>query len=167
MAEGVVIAEWTGFRLASVMARKGVGAEAVGEALGLAAPTGPAIAGDRRLSLIGVGPGAWLALGEPGPDLLEETLRSRLGALASLSEQSGAYRFWRLSGPGARVMLQRGAAIDLDARAFGPGSACVTVISHIGVLVWQEDDAPTYIVGCFRSLGGSFSHWLAITAAAL
>jgi methylglutamate dehydrogenase subunit D len=41
------------------------------------------------------------------------------------------------------------------------------VIAHIGVILWQLDDAPTFEVATFRSYAFSFRRWLDATAAAL
>jgi sarcosine oxidase subunit gamma len=81
--------------------------------------------------------------------------------LASVSEQSAGYAVLRLRGPGAAELLQKGAFIDLDPRVFAVGDAAVTVIAHIGVVLWKVDDAPTFDVAVFRSLLGSFQDWIA------
>lgn len=163
MIEPVTVSERSGFDLASVMARRGVTAGMLGEALGFPIAEGPCVSAGGGLSMIGTGPGSWLALSEgPLPDL-----EGRLGALASLSEQAGAYAIFCLSGAGARTILQRGAAIDLHPLAFVPGSVATTVIAHMGVILWQVDDAPSYDVAIFRSYAGSFRHWLKVASAAL
>lgn len=157
-----------GFGLATIMARKGVSAETVGAALGVAAPDRPAWSrGADGLMLIGTGAGAWLAHRDAAPPFWAEDLRARLAGLASVSDQSDGYAITRLSGEGARTVLQRGAAIDFHPQAFAPGSAATTVIAHIGVIVWQLDGAPSYDVATFRSYADSFRHWLDQTAAAL
>lgn len=163
----LVIETREGFGLAAIMASRGIGAERIGTALGCMAPTGPRRTGDATLSLIGTGPGTWLAHTDTASPFWADELRDRLTGLASVSDQSSAYVVLRLSGPGARIVLQRGMPIDLHPDAFGPGSVASSVISHVGVIVWQLDDAPTYEVATFRSVSGSFRHWLDITAAAL
>ena len=50
---------------------------------------------------------------------------------------------------------------------FGPGSAAVTTISHIGVTIWQIDDTPTFEIALFRSFADRFWHWMKATSAAL
>lgn len=164
----LTIEQRSGFTLATVMARKGVSAAAIDAALGVDAPLRPSWnRGDDGLMLIGTGAGSWLAhVDEPEP-CWAERLSDRLAGLASVSDQSEGYTITRLSGRGARTMLQRGAPIDFHPSAFGPGSAVTTVISHIGVIVWQVDDQPTYDVATFRSYSDSFRHWLDQTAAAL
>jgi heterotetrameric sarcosine oxidase gamma subunit len=156
-----------GFGLVAIMARKGVKANQIGDALGAVVPTSPArIAGGEGISLIGTGAGTWLAYRDGPPPFWEEELRERLEGLASVSDQSSAYAIVRISGLRARTILQRGAPIDLDPIVFRTGAAATTVISHIGAIIWQVDEQPTYEVATFRSYADSFRHWLDQTAAA-
>jgi methylamine---glutamate N-methyltransferase subunit B len=64
-----------------------------------------------------------------------------------------------------RQWLERKLRIDLDPRAFPLGSAATSVISLMGVLLWQMDDTRTYDITVFRSLSPSFWRWLASSAA--
>lgn len=160
MADPVVVEQRSGFALATVMARKGVAAVAIGAALGVELRDGPCCSMGAGLVLLGTGPGSWLAYADTAPADWAAGLRERLGPLASVSDQSGGYAIFRLSGPGARTVLQRGAAIDFHPAAFAAGAVATTVIAHIGVVIRQVDDAPTYDVALFRSFAGSFRHWL-------
>lgn len=163
MAEHPTVEQRTGFGLATVMARKGVDATAIGAALGIVLVDGPSCSAGGELTLLGSGPGSWLAYVDAPPADWEAGLRARLGPLASVSDQSGGYVMFRLAGAGARTILQRGAAIDFDPAAFAPGSVAITVIAHIGVIIRQVDAAPTYDVALFRSFADSFKHWLETT----
>ncbi|WP_315832573.1 sarcosine oxidase subunit gamma [Bradyrhizobium prioriisuperbiae] len=166
-ANSVVITEQSGLGLAAVMSRKGVRPAAIGAALGLAPSEGPGRVGDARLALIGTGPGTWLALTEaPDPDWSLQ-LAHKLTGLASVSDQSGGYMVFRIGGNGARALLQHGAFIDFHPDVFRQGSAATTVIAHIGVILWQRDDTPTFDVATFRSYAHSFRRWVETTAAAL
>ncbi|CAN7448666.1 hypothetical protein LJR225_002998 [Phenylobacterium sp. LjRoot225] len=167
MAERLTIQERKGFGLATVMARKGVSAAMIAEALGVPAVDGPTLSRAGGLTLLGTGPGAWLCLREDRPEDHAARLREALGPLASVSDQSGGYQILRLSGPAARTLLQRGAAIDLHPSAFAPGAVATTVIAHIGVILWQLDETPTYEVALFRSYAASFGHWLEAAVGAL
>ena len=167
MAERLTIEERTGFGLATVMARRGVTPARVGEALGVPAVDGPRWTRAGGLTLLGTGPGCWLVLSEDGAADHAVRLRETLGPLASVSDQSGGYQILRLSGPDARTILQRGAAIDLHPSAFAAGAVATTVIAHIGVILWQLDETPTYEVALFRSYAASFGHWLEATVRAL
>jgi sarcosine oxidase subunit gamma len=167
VAEAVDITALSGFGLATVMARKGVDRAALGKVLGVDLPDRPGWASNGDLKLIGTGPGMWLALAEDAASDHAARVQTMVGPLASVSDQSSSYVIHRLSGPGARTMLQRGAAIDFHPSAFAPGSAATTVIAHIGVILWQVDDTPTYDIACFRSYADSFRHWICQCAAAL
>ena len=143
MADLVQMIERTGLSLATVMARKEADYGAIIAALG-----------DGELHA--TGPGTWLAVSDASLDELPDRLRGQ----ASVSDQSGGYIVYRFAGPGARRLLQRGAFIDLDPEAFGPGAVAVTAIAHMGVILWQVDAAPTYDVAIFRSHAESFRHWV-------
>lgn len=167
VAEQLTIAPRQGLGLATVMARKGVGPAAIGAVLGRAMPVRPGWSAGADADIIGIGPRSWLALAEnPSPDW-GALLRARLADLASVCDQSGGYVIYRLGGPAARTLLQRGAYIDLDPSRFGPGSAATTSIAHIGVNLWQVDEAPLYDIAVFRSFAHSFEAWLNASAAAL
>lgn len=167
MSEQLRIEARSQLGIASVTARKGVDPARIGAVLGATPPTAPAATSGERPSLLGVGPGAWLAVEEDAQPDFADQLQQDLAGLASVSDQSSAYAVLRLSGPGARTVLQRGASIDFHRDVFQAGSVAVTVIAHIGVVIWQVDDAPTYDVFVFRSFAESFRHWLDETAAAL
>ena len=161
MAEPLRVAERQDLTLATIMTRRGIDPAAIGDALGIGTAGGPAWSSGGGMELIGTGPGHWLAIGGTA-DLAE-----RLSGIASVSDQSGAYVVLRFSGSGARTLLQRGVAIDLDPSVFAPGSAATTLIAHIGVILWQVDAAPTFDVAIFRSYATSFRQWLSLTSASL
>lgn len=167
MAETVHIRERTGLCIAGVMARKHTSPGAIGGALGVDLSGSHGVVGGAGFDLMGVGPGAWLAVAEPSAAPFVRSLEQRLGALASVSDLSGSYVVLRLSGSAARTILQRGASIDLHPSTFRPGSAAVTVIAHMGVIIRQVDEAPTYDVAMFRSYLHSFRAWLDAAMAAI
>jgi sarcosine oxidase subunit gamma len=136
----------------------------LGEILGLELPIELGCTRTAGLTLVAIGPGAWLAArDERAPEWAPE-LQEACRGVASVSDQTGGLAAWRLSGPGARTLLQRGAFIDLDPESFGPGSAAVTSIAHIGVTLWQTDDSLTFQLAVARSYSHSFMDWLRTTA---
>lgn len=153
--------------IANVMAGRKGSLETMAERLGCVLPVGPqaCFAGD--LTVVGVGPGAWLVLRENTLPDFADNLQETLAGFAAVSDQSSAYVVHRISGPTARGLLRRGAAIDVHPDAFHPGSAATTVIAHIGVILWQVDEQPTYDLAVFRSYSGSFRHWIEQASAAL
>lgn len=167
MADQLLVEELHDLGIATVMARKGVTSAAIGAILGVKPPSGPGATYANDLTVIGTGPESWLVVkANAAPDFATQ-LDKALTGMASVSVQSGGYVVTRLAGPQARTVLQRGAAIDFHPDSFRSGSAVTTVIAHIGVIVWQIDDQPSYHVATFRSYADSFRHWLDTTTAAL
>ena len=167
MADRLTIIPRERLGVASVMARKGVAAEAIGVALGVAMRRGPhaTFAGPR--TVLGIGPGAWLVLADDSDPDFADRLAETLAGLASVSDQSGAWVVQRLSGPGARTLLQRGIAIDLHPDVFHTGSVATTAIAHIGVILWQIEDSQSYDIATSRSYAKSFDQILVTAVAAL
>jgi sarcosine oxidase subunit gamma len=166
---GVLISERVGLGLATVAARKGQAPAlkaAVAEAYGVALPESSAVAQGPAVSFIGQGPGQWLAVSETlANEALARDLAQHIAGLASISDQSGGRTVLRVSGKRAREVLAKGLPIDLDPRAFPLGSAATSVISLMGVQLWQLDDTRSYDIAIFRSLSQSFWRWLTASAA--
>ncbi len=121
------------------------------------------------MTVVWAGPSQWLvyALDENGRDL-ELELRAKLGATASVADQSDARTFVRVAGPASRATLAKLLPIDVHASAFPAGSAAITHAAHIGVLVWRSDKPRSpdcFMVACPRSYAGSFWHTLLESAA--
>lgn len=157
-----------GLQLATVIARAGDRAEFarhVAEICGLSLPDGPTRATAGRTAALGVGPRSWLFLEDGGAPGFAHRLSESLGRAAAVSDQSDAYAVLRVAGPAARAVLGKGLAVDLHPRAFDTTRVAVTICSHVGVTIWQVDDAPTFEVALFRSYAGSFAHWLSESAA--
>lgn len=158
MAEGMVhVREVQPVGMATVIARKGREGD-LAAALGAAA--GPGFAVRDGLELIGTGPGVWLAIGETAG------LAERLAGVASVADQSGGYALLELSGAGARELLQRGAFIDLHPGVFAAGASAVTMIAHMGAILWCIEDE-RFGVAVFRSFAGSFRAWMEHVAAGM
>lgn len=175
---GLAVAERTDLGLATVIVRKGqfaALAAAVSASFGVTLRNEPVVSGDGRLAFIGVAPGSWLAVSPGGGWRFARDLAATLEGLASVSDQSSGYGVLRLSGPKVRAVLAKGAPLDLHPATFPPGKAAVTDISHVGGIVWRVDGTPLadsaelaggcFDVAVFRSLAGSFFHWLEESAA--
>jgi len=166
---GVIISELTGLGLATVACRKGQAPAlntTVQKSYGVELPASSRVAQGPKVTFIGYGPGQWLAVSESlANEALAGDLAARLKGLASISDQSGGRTIFRISGPRARDALAKGLPIDLDPRAFPPGSAATSAISHIGVQLWQTDDTRGYDLAIFRSLTESLWRWLTASAA--
>lgn len=167
-AAGIVVHE-RDLQLATVIALKG-GRAAIAQALqdrfGLALPDGPMRVANGPLAVLGTGPRTWLVQRDGGAPLAAE-LAGLLGT-AAVTDQSDGYAVLRLSGPRLRALLEKGISVDLHERAFPPGSVAATSCAHIGITLWRLDDRggePVFEVALFRSLAGSFWHFLASSAA--
>lgn len=165
MGGGVTVAERTGLRLATVTARPGGDfAARFRTAFGADPAPRPKRVASGPVALLGIGPRTWLATSEEAGSDLASRLREMFGGSAAVADQSDGYAVLRVSGPKARAVFAKGLSVDLHPRAFGPGDVAATTCSHIGVTVWQVDEAPTYDLALFRSYAASFSDWLAASA---
>lgn len=80
--------------------------------------------------------------------------------LAAVEDQSHGRTTIAIAGPAARAVLARGCRLDLHPRAFHPGHAATTQVAHIGCMLHQTDEAPTFDLIVFSTLAEPFFHWL-------
>lgn len=73
-------------------------------------------------------------------------LAAALGPAALVSDQSGGWAAWRLSGAGARAALARAVPIDLRPAAFAPGQVARTEIAHVAGAIVAEPEGVTLMV---------------------
>ncbi|GGJ18946.1 sarcosine oxidase subunit gamma [Neoroseomonas lacus] len=144
-----------------VMVRRGreeAFAAAMEASFGMAPPApGHTLAGG-AVTAIWIQPGGFMLTGA-GPGLAERAALAFVG-LAAVEDQSHGRTTITVSGPAARAVLARGCRLDLHTRAFGPGRAAMTQIAHIGCLLHQVDDAPSFELTVFSTLAEPFFHWL-------
>lgn len=168
-APGVTLRERTGLGIAAVMARKGQGEAlrmAVASAYRTTLPDTARYLAGQTVGFAGTGPGQWLVVSASlGGGALAVDLAAKLAGLASVSDQGDGRAVIRIAGPRARDVLAKGLPIDLHPSVFAPGSAATSVISLMGVTLWQVDETPAYDLVVFRSLAGSFWSWLTHSAA--
>ena len=153
------LAELTGFGLATVLPGRASAPHAIGAALGFPLEPGPHVSTGGDLALIGIGPRQWLAFAAQAGDDWAEALDVRLGDAADVIDQSGGYRLYALSGPGAREKLQQGLSIDLDPAVLPANAVLVSQIAHIGVIIWPHGEG--WIVAVPRSFAHDLHDWLA------
>lgn len=163
---GVLVRGRPGLVVFGVAARRGMLGELrrrLSAHLRLSLPAGPTTASARNVTLVGVGPGFWLAVAEKGA-LGYRTLRAVLGDAASITEQTDGYAVLRLRGPRIRDALAKGIGVDLDDKAFPPRSAAAVPVAHINCILWRlpsgRPPAPVYEIAVPRSYAGSFAEWL-------
>jgi sarcosine oxidase gamma subunit len=127
------------YPIVSVLARKGQ-AQALMDVAGVL--NAPRRSGASGVTALGIGPGRWLFLNQSMDQL------APLSGMASLSDHYDS---------------AKGVPVDLHPSVFTDDVA-VTIIAHIGAIVWQS--APDHFsIAIFRSYAGSFWHWLSASAA--
>jgi sarcosine oxidase subunit gamma len=118
------------------------------------------------LMAVWVQPRNWLLL-RPwiGGGALPSELRAACGENGSAVDQTGGKAVLRVSGRHARTVLEKGCRVDLHPRVFATGSAAVTPIAHLNVVLAQADDAPSYDLVLPSTFAESFLEWLEMSAA--
>lgn len=134
---------------------------AIRERYGVDLPDTPQRVEGKDIAFIWAGRDQWIAIAERGQKRdIEVELKPLLDGLSSVVDQSDARAVMRISGSRARDVLAKGVPIDLHPRAFKANGVAITHASHIGIILWQIDDAPTYEIAMFRGFADSFAHWL-------
>lgn len=114
--------------------------EAARLGLGLELPAVGASRSTRRLLALGLGPGIWSALSQPGePGTFHCMIATALAGTAAVVETGHGLVVLRLGGPRVRGVLAKGCRLDLHPSAFEPGQAARTIIAQIPVTLWRED----------------------------
>jgi len=166
---GVTLREVTACALAELTAFKGQKealATVIVTSFGIALPAANKSASKDGVTFVSVGPGKWLVTGEGAAehDLIAR-LEKATASLAAVVDQSDARALVEISGDKARAALAKGVMIDLDPSAFKLGSAATSFAVQFWITLWQTNDAPTYRLTVFRSMGRDLLHWLESSAA--
>lgn len=136
----ITIAENDGLALASVAARLGREAEcyaALNDLLGAVPDVGKAILRDPEAGFW-MGPDQWM-LGAPRAthELLADHLKARFGDAASVTEQSGAWVCFDITGPEMENFCERICAVPI--RRMVAGDLQRTVIHQLGCFVIRRE----------------------------
>lgn len=134
-------------------------ASALSSAVGVEASTTPGVCNsDGSTQVVWNGPNQWMVIseGDAASGLLEK-IQNAVRDKAGVVDQSHGRVGLRLSGEHARTVVKKNCAVDVHPRSFGPGSCALTTIAHIGALLIQVDDAPTYDMFVNRSFARSFA----------
>ncbi|MFF8882978.1 sarcosine oxidase subunit gamma [Streptomyces flaveolus] len=162
-ARGVRLSERPFLTMVSLRAAPAsAAANRVGTALG--APL-PAHCGETARTglhrVLWLGPDEWLVLSRTDGAVLAREMRDALaGDPGSAVDVSANRTTLELGGPAARQVLEKGCALDLHPRSFGPGRAVTTRVGPVPVVLWQTDDVPTYRLLPRSSFADYLAHWL-------
>ena len=130
-------------------------------ALGAGLPLTPnTTAAGANCEVLWLGPDEWLLVGA-APTPVDERLPIEHGFLTDVSHGRAG---WRISGPRALDLLDKGCSLDLHPRIFPVGSCAQTALAHVAVLLHRRDIA-TFELYCARSYAQHLWHWLTEAAA--
>jgi len=115
-----------------------------------------------------LGPDEWLVITKPeGAERALNALTKNLkvdGLHAAVTDSTHARTCIEISGSRARMVLQKGCALDLHPSTFGPGQCAQTIVSKVGVMLTQTATArngdPTYELYALRSFSTYLWTWL-------
>ena len=104
------------------------------------------------MSVLGSGPGAWLAASSDVT--LTDRLSQACNGVATVANQSGAYGVLGLEGSSVRDLLARIVAIDLHPDAFPENAAAVLALGHLGGVLWRLPGEHRFRLAVSRSTAG-------------
>ena len=110
--------------------------------LGAALPSacGSVAIGD-GVSVLWLSPDEFLVVSEEPPARLTSGLGAALGGEpGSATDLSANRTTFELAGPSARAVLEKGCPLDLHPRAFEVGTAYLTLIGSVPVVLWKVAD---------------------------
>jgi methylglutamate dehydrogenase subunit D len=147
-APGVALSILHPATLVSVITRKGK-AKAVATVL----------QGLRGAKVMQAGPNQYYVMAIPAA-----ALKEKLGAAASVIDQSHGRVVMRIAGPKARAVLAKGTPVDLHAKEFPVGTSAMTQMAHVSVHLTRTGP-DEFTLSVFRGFSESFWEWLTVSAA--
>ena len=154
----------TNLGIAQVFARRGQ-AEQLAAALNIGSQPGKASSSD-KMTALPLSPGQWLLVSPTGADgQWCEQLKEKLNGVGYISEQSHSRVVFRVSGPKARQVMQKGCRLDLHPSQAPVDFCAQTSMAQVGVLIHLVDDTPTYDIYVYSGFADSFWSWLSHSAA--
>jgi len=140
-------------------------AGAVTAATGLGVPSPRAILAQGGKAVAWMSPDELLVLCPHGeaPALAAQMADALAGEHALVVDVSDARARFRVTGPGAREVLAKGAPVDLAPAAFGPGEIRRTRLGQVAAAFWMSGEQAFDLV-CFRSVADFVEAWLKTAA---
>jgi sarcosine oxidase subunit gamma len=163
---GVSLREIPFLNMVGLRAEPGsAGAKALEAAAGLPLPAGhgQVSGGADSTAILWLGPDEFLLVGPEGTDATVDLAAALGGEPGAVVDLSANRTTLELSGPSARLVLEKGCHADLHPRAFGPGTAITTQLGPVPVLLWQtaeQDGGPVYRIMPRASFADYTARWL-------
>ena len=99
------------------------------------------------VSVLWLSPDEFLVVGDEQPAQLTSRLVEALGdEPGSVIDLSANRTTFELAGPSARAVLEKGCPLDLHPRTFEVGTAYLTLIGSVPVVLWKVADEPYRIL---------------------
>lgn len=159
---GVILRETPFATMIGIRAIPGTPAhEALAAATGVGLPSGPGrVAGSPGgTAVLWQGPDEFLLVVPEGTEILN-ALVGALGEMpGSVVDLSANRTILRLTGPGARLVLEKGCPADLHPRVFAPGTAISTTLGPVPLFLWQTGDRE-YLLLPRASFADYTARWL-------
>ena len=124
---------------------------------GVAPPAAEAIGRDGTIEMLPIGPDAWLAVSDRGPDEVRAAIAAAAERAAS-TDLTHARVVFRVTGPDARSRLATGCPMDLE--TVEPGSAAATMLGPFEVVIRRSREPDSFDVFVARSVARSAREWL-------
>jgi sarcosine oxidase subunit gamma len=129
--------------------------------LGVSLPSAcGAVATGEGVSVLWLSPDEYLGVSDKQPaeltSSLVEALENEPGSVIDLSANRTTLE---LSGPSARAVLEKGCPLDLHPREFTAGTAYVTLIGSVPVILWKVEEG-TYRILPRSSFADFLGRWL-------
>jgi len=123
-------------------------------------------AGRTGVTVLWLGPRSWLIVSQHDVigvdfDVARAALNAAGGALFDLT---ASYVGWKITGPHAARVLNRGCPLDFHPLAFAPGTCAQSVLGHVNALYYRPGEAEEFVVVVARSF--AVDAWQALCAAA-
>jgi sarcosine oxidase subunit gamma len=134
----------------------------LGRALGLNWPSKPnSISGD-KIRVAWLAPGEW-AIFQPADAVAAEVSAACEGRLHHLTDDSAAWRVWRIEGPASRDFLAQGCSLDLHPKVFAEGGCAQTLLAQVRALIVPLPGGALEVFAD-ASLAGYLNVWFADAA---
>jgi methylglutamate dehydrogenase subunit D len=158
------ILERSDVAITHVSARRRSGAalaEAARARFGKDLPSTPHVVDAGGTMIVWAGPEQWLII-EPRTEGVDASakLATAFAGLASTVDVSDSRTIFRVGQTRPSEALARSMRIDFEDRAFKPGDAAITQVSHLGIMVWRLPDGSGYEFACARTYSRDFLGWL-------
>ncbi|MDQ0092290.1 sarcosine oxidase subunit gamma [Paeniglutamicibacter psychrophenolicus] len=105
--------------------------------VGLPASVGEVAGNAEGTAVLWNGPDEFLVVAPEGTELLDDLVAALGQSAGQVLDLSANRTIIELSGPSARLVLEKGCPADLHPRSFGAGTAITTVLGPVPVLLWK------------------------------